>query len=89
MCPLDIIQIELSLDGKYLAVACGSPTFKVIIVSVEEKKILGGTQGFISLKGRDTELVQISFNPTNRKTMALAFKNKLEIYEIKDCLEMH
>jgi hypothetical protein len=35
ICPLEILSVELSLDGKYLAVACGSPTFRVLIVNVE------------------------------------------------------
>jgi hypothetical protein len=34
--------MELSLDGKYLAIACGAPTFKVLIVDVEEKHIIIG-----------------------------------------------
>jgi hypothetical protein len=33
-------------------------------------------------------LVQINFNPTNRKIVSLSFKDKLEVYEIKDCLEV-
>ena len=49
---------------------------------------MGGTQNFITLKGRDKDLVKVSFNPTNRKIISVAFKNKLEIYEIKDCLEV-
>jgi len=35
VCPLEILSIELSLDGKYLAIACGSPNFKVFIVGLE------------------------------------------------------
>ena len=34
VCPLDIIQMELSLDGKYLAIACGTPQLKIIFVNV-------------------------------------------------------
>lgn len=33
-------------------------------------------------------MVQINFNPTNRKIVSLSFKDKLEVYEIKDCLEV-
>jgi hypothetical protein len=46
------LEIELSLDGKYLAVACGSPWFRVIFINVEEKRVIGGSQSFIDLKGR-------------------------------------
>jgi len=30
----------------------------------------------------------MDFNPTNRKIISLAFKDHIQIYEIKDCLEM-
>ena len=78
--------MELSLDGKCLAIACGTPTLKVIFINVEERKILGGSQNFISLKGREKDLVKIGFNPTNRKVISVAFKKRLEIYDMKDCL---
>ena len=80
--------MEFSLDGKYLAIACGSPQFRIIIVSIDERRVIGGSRSFINLKGRDSTLVRFSFNPTNRRILSLVFKNKLEIYEIKDCLEM-
>ena len=88
VCPLEIIQMELSLDGKFLAIACGTPNLRVIFINVEERKVLGGSQSFINLKGRDKDLVKIGFNPTNRKVISIAFKKKLEIYDMKDCLEM-
>lgn len=69
--------MELSLDGKYLAIACGSPQFRVIFINVEERRVMGGSQSFISLKGRADSLVKITFNPTNRKQVAVAFKNRL------------
>ena len=47
-----------------------------------------GSNNNISLKG-DKNLVKISFNPTNKKIVSISFKNKLEIYELKDCLEMN
>ena len=80
--------MELSLDGKFLAIACGAPQMRIVVVNVEERKVMGGTQNFITLKGRDKDLVKVSFNPTNRKIISVSFKNKLEIYEIKDCLEV-
>jgi len=67
----------LSIDGKYLAVACGSPTFRLLFINVEEKKIMGGSQSFINLKGRESSLVKINFNPINKKIFSLAFKDKL------------
>ena len=80
VCPLDIIQIELSLDGKFLAIACGSPDYRIIIVSVDERKVLRGSHSYIDLKGRDQDLVKVKFNPTNRKIVSVAFKSRIELY---------
>lgn len=30
----------------------------------------------------------MDFNPTNRRIISLTFKDHVQIYEIKDCLEM-
>lgn len=80
--------MELSLDGKCLAIACGSPQYRVIFVNIEERRVMGGSQSFINLKGRYVDLLKLSFNPTNRKQIAVVFRNRIEVYEIKDCLEM-
>lgn len=80
--------MELSLDGKYLVIACGSPQYRAIFLNVEERRVMGGSQSFINLKGRSDDLLKLSFNPTNRKQIAAIFRNRVEIYEIKDCLEM-
>ena len=39
VCLLEIQEMELSLDGKYLAVACGIPEKKILIIDVEKRKI--------------------------------------------------
>ena len=69
--------MELSLDGKYLAIACGSPQYRVIFVNVEEKRVMGGSQSFINLKGRTDNLLKITFNPTNRKQVGVFFRDRL------------
>lgn len=82
------MAIELSLDGKYLAIACGSPTFKVLIVNVEERTILTGSQNYIDLKDNYEAFVKLEFNPSNRKHLSLLFKNRVQVYELKDCVEI-
>jgi len=49
ICSLQVLKVEVSLDGKYLAVLCGIPTPRIIIVDIEERKILNGSQSFIDL----------------------------------------
>jgi hypothetical protein len=34
VCNLQVLKVELSLDGKYLAVLCGIPTPKLIIINI-------------------------------------------------------
>lgn len=88
VCPLEIMAVELSLDGKYLAVACGSPTFKVLIINVEERTILSGSQNFIDLKDSYEGFLKLEFNPSNRKHLSLLFRNRVQVYELKDCVEI-
>ena len=88
VCPLEILAVELSLDGKYLAIACGSPTFKVLIVNVEERTVLGGSQNFIDLKDSYEAFLKLEFNPSNRKQLSLLFRNRVQVYELKDCVEI-
>lgn len=88
VCPLEIMAVELSLDGKYLAVACGSPTFKVLIINVEERTVLPGSQNFIDLKDSYEGFLKLEFNPSNRKHLSLLFRNRVQVYELKDCVEI-
>lgn len=81
--------MELSLDGKYLAVVCGSPTSKLIIIDVEKKAILKGSRSSIDLKSNIDKLKKIDFNPSNKKIFSLMFENEINIYDIKDCFELN
>ena len=44
---LEIQTMELSLDGKYLAIACGIPENKIIIVDVEKRRVEEGKNSCI------------------------------------------
>lgn len=81
-----MISLEFSLDGKYLAVACGSPSMRVIMVNVDDRKIIGGSRNFIDLKGSAHKLIKMEFNPASRKIISLVFKDKVQVFEFKDCL---
>ena len=82
------MAIELSLDGKYLAVACGSPSFRVIIVDVESRVVIGGSQSFIDLREDSDKFLKMEFNPANRRQLALLLKDRVQVYELRDCVEM-
>jgi hypothetical protein len=82
------LAIELSLDGKYLAVACGSPSFRVIIVDVESRVVIGGSQSFIDLREDSDNFLKMEFNPANRRQLALLLKDRVQVYELRDCVEM-
>lgn len=82
------MAIELSLDGKYLAVACGSPAFKVLIINVDDRKIVKGSQNFIDLRESSDKFIKMDFNPSNRKFLSILFQDHVQIYELKDCVEM-
>lgn len=86
ICPLEILALELSLDGKYLAVACGSPNFRVVIVGMDERAVIGGTQSFIDLREDSEKFLKMEFNPANRRQLALLLRDRIQIYEIKDCV---
>ena len=47
ICTLEIDKLALSLDCKYLLISCGLPEQKIIIVDVENKKLLKGSHSFI------------------------------------------
>lgn len=78
--------MELSLDGKYLAVACGAPTFKVLIVDVDEKHVVSGGEANIDIKNNSDSLLKMEFNPANRKQLCLLWTEKVQIFELKDCM---
>lgn len=88
VCPLEILALELSLDGRYLAVACGSPTFRILVVDVEERAVVGGSQSFIDLREHSESFLKMEFNPANRRQLSLLLTDKVQIYELKDCVEL-
>lgn len=88
VCPLEILMMELSLDCKYLAVVCGSPTFRLLLVDVELQKIVSGAESSLDLRGNIDSLLRVDFNPGNRKTFSLLFTDTIEVYDIKDSFEL-
>jgi len=56
------------------------------MVNIEERKIIGGSQSFIDLKGNTDKLIKMEFNPASRRIISLVFKDKVQIFEFKDCL---
>jgi hypothetical protein len=58
------------------------------MINVEERSIIAGLQNFIDLKGTADKLVKMEFNPANRRIISLLFKDKVQIFEFKECLEM-
>ena len=67
--------MELSLDGKYLAVACGIPENKIIIIDVEKKKIEEGKENCILLG--DRKVKKIEFNPNNNRILSVMYENEI------------
>lgn len=86
--PLEIVYMEISLDGKYLAVACGSPSLRLFIVDIESHSVIGGARGGLDLSGKAEALKKIDFNPNNRKMFSLLYEKYIEIYEIKSCFQV-
>lgn len=75
ICMLEIDSIELSLDGKFLAVVCGIPEKKIIFVDVEKRQVLKGMKNYLPL-GKE-KVRKIEFNPANHRTFAVMFENKI------------
>lgn len=80
ICPLDIKSIEISLDGKYLAVVCGSPSFKLIIVDIENQKVSSGNLSFIDIKSKIHTFRKVDFNPSNRKIFSIMYDDEVQIF---------
>lgn len=50
--------------------------------------MLAGSQNFIDLKDTYEGFLKLEFNPANRKHLSLLFRDRVQVYELKDCVEI-
>ena len=67
---------------------CGSPTYKVILINIDQKRVMGGSQSSIDIKGRVSKFMKVKFNPNSHKVVSLVFTDCVELYEFKECMEV-
>lgn len=58
-----------------MAVACGVPEKKIIIVDVEKRKVLEGEESFVNIM--DRKVKKIEFNPGNNRMFAVMYEKNI------------
>jgi hypothetical protein len=55
---------------------------------VESRVVIGGSQSFIDLREDSDKFLKMEFNPANRRQLALLLRDRVQVYELRDCVEM-
>jgi hypothetical protein len=80
ICPLEVTKLELSLNGKYLAILCGTPNPQLVFYDIENRRLLEGSRSGVALADNYTEIKRIGFNPGNPRQVAIQFSSSIDIY---------
>ncbi|EAR97028.3 hypothetical protein TTHERM_00196190 (macronuclear) [Tetrahymena thermophila SB210] len=82
---LEIIQMDISFDGKKLLVVNGVPKFEIQVYDLETGQRLSGTNSSIPLRNK---FIKAQFSPSKDTTFCVLYENNLVLCEIFPSFEV-